>query len=222
MRGMDGLLGLHADRPLLGGDATPRSPRGEVLTPRSPRCGGRAVRRGAEECVAPTAQRGRHKSSGRPSAGSADWLQPALDAAQGKGGGGSVAWLAHAVGGVVMITHDGAALGGSVAVGTLLGEAAAAGSGRWSVCLATGEACEVAPASLQRAPPSKGQVARCVLGDSAGIQGEVLSVESGLAVLRPIVPAGVPGTADRHVRVLPVDALCRVDMAVSRDGGKVA
>ena len=67
------------------------------------------------------------------------------------------------------------------------------------------EGIPVPSSALRRAVPLKGGRARCVLGDSAGLEGEVLSVEGGVAVLKTKLAAD-----QRPVRVLPVDALCRL------------
>ena len=52
-----------------------------------------------------------------------------------------------------------------------------------------------------------------VLGECAKLIGLVLSVESGVAVLRTLEQgaSAAVGRAAREVRVLPLDALCRVD-----------
>ena len=54
------------------------------------------------------------------------------------------------------------------------------------------------------------------MGESRALEGEVLSVEGGVAVLKIAPPAAeVPGQVGvgdpRRVRVLPLDALCRVE-----------
>ena len=45
----------------------------------------------------------------------------------------------------------------------------------------------------------------------AGLFGEVLSVERGVAVLKAHVPSGAAQVHASRVRVLPIDALCRLD-----------
>jgi len=77
----------------------------------------------------------------------------------------------------------------------------------------------VPSAALRKVAPKAGDAARCVLGEAAGVCGEVLSVENGVAVLRttvasadqaaPAEPAsGDVSVANRKVRVFPIDALC--------------
>ena len=64
--------------------------------------------------------------------------------------------------------------------------------------------------ALRRVPPQAGDFARCVLGQSASLEGEVLSVERGVAVLR--ARGGAEGEERLpRVRVLPLDALCRLE-----------
>ena len=70
--------------------------------------------------------------------------------------------------------------------------------------------------ALRRVVPRRGERARVVLGESRALEGEVLSVEGGVAVLK-IAPSAaevlgqVGGGDPRRVRVLPLDALCRVE-----------
>ena len=103
-------------------------------------------------------------------------------------------------------------------IGVLLGEASGPTGSRWRVqpmhlsAAALGisravfeEGIPVPSSALRRAPPLKGERARCVLGDSAGLEGEVLSVEGGVAVLKAKLAA-----EQRPVRVLPLDALCKL------------
>ena len=70
--------------------------------------------------------------------------------------------------------------------------------------------------ALRRVVPRRGERARVVMGESRALEGEVLSVEGGVAVLKIAPPAaeapGQVGVGDpRRVRVLPLDALCRVE-----------
>ena len=76
---------------------------------------------------------------------------------------------------------------------------------RWLVQLRPDtEPVAVHHSALRSAAPRRDEAARCVLGDSAGVQGTVLSCDNGVAVLK------VSGATERLVRVLPLDALCRV------------
>jgi len=81
---------------------------------------------------------------------------------------------------------------------------------------ATDEPVVVHADALRRVVPRRGERARVVLGESRALEGEVLSVEGGVAVLK-IAPSAaeelgqVGGGDPRRVRVLPLDALCRVE-----------
>ena len=106
-------------------------------------------------------------------------------------------------------------------LGVLLGEASGSsdydgddmsGEPRWRVRLSGGRPIVVGASALRRAVPARGDVARCVLGASASLVGEVLSVERGVAVLKVEPEGGAGGGGEeRKVRVLPLDALCRID-----------
>lgn len=239
MRGMDSVLGVHA---MHFGDATPRTPRdgeGTPRTPRSPRGSGGRPRRGADECAPKSPRRAQAGptgggGAGGGGAGGSDWLQAALDAARGRSGGGHGTWLPHAAGCAVIANDLGAPGSRGRAVGVVVGEVAGSAGALWELRLIGagsgdgGSVYHAKAASLRRLPPAKGDRARCVLGDSAGVEGEVLSVEGGVAVVKPrararlsvgvaakgLGSAGGASTAvaDRRVRVLPVDALCRLDL----------
>ena len=69
------------------------------------------------------------------------------------------------------------------------------------------------PASaLRRARPLKGDVATAVLGSNAGQLCKVLSEENGVAVVRMSIRSAAATEPTVVVRVLPLDALCRVDV----------
>ena len=99
------------------------------------------------------------------------------------------AWLHAALGCLVEILAEGVRA-------TLLG---AVGEGSWEVatCVAPehgGAPARVLPgALLRRVAPTKGDVSRTVVGSAVGFQGEVLSVESSVAVVR----GGAPGARVR-------------------------
>lgn len=229
MRGMDALLGqataasavpLYSPR----GAMPMLSPRGDV-TPRSPRGTGRPSRRGSDECVAPPKGKQRLAAAAGGAAAApattaacaafGDWLRPAVDAARLDAGGApsSSMWLRQAVGGAVRLVGDGrsaASPDGTLSTGTLLGEANSGGN-RWRVRLHVAEvesSVLVHRDALRRIAPGRGDRACVVMGESAGLEGEVLSVEGGVAVLK----AAAPSADERRVRVLPVDALCRLDV----------
>lgn len=234
MRGMDGLLAASAlvtPRP----DPSALGSGGTVVTPRSPRgVGVRSARRGGDECVmAPRSPRGGRGQRG--GGGGNEWLRAAVDVARGgeRGGGG---WLQEAVGALVGLRTEAVAAAGVAAahaaaarseggtvIGTLESEVSGAAGMRWHVRLASGApAIIVASAALRKVAPRRGDFARCVLGESSGVCGEVLSVENGVAVMRATAPSagqatpagpasgGVP-EASRKVRVLPLDALTRLE-----------
>ena len=227
--------------PRSGLDGAPlRSPRGT---------GARSARRGGDECVkappARTSQRGvgggvgrggNGQGGGAKAGGSAtDWLHAAM------GGRGS-SWLRHAQGGIVLVQADDAAVGGAAA--DQMAAAAGGGGGRsgggrvvmgvvdgearglhgrgssWRIRLSGGRVVVVEASALRRMPPERGDLARCVLGQSASLEGEVLSVEGGVAVLKASASeqeAESQQTELPRVRVLPIDALCRLAVDVQTD-----
>ena len=129
-------------------------------------------------------------------------------AAGGGSGDGEAAWAPNAVGALVSVLPQPAA-GLTVAAASewlLLG--AADGGGAWRVARAGGggEELVAAAGSLRRAAPARGDRARAVLGSLHGFEGEVLSVNDGLAVVRGGGGDGKPA----RVKHFPVDALCRL------------
>ena len=85
------------------------------------------------------------------------------------------------------------------------------GGGLWKVRFPHSAAPVAMPADrLHRVPPVKGELACVVVGAGAGrprVMGVVLSVEGGVAILR----TDETGAGAKQVRVMPVDALCRMD-----------
>ena len=108
------------------------------------------------------------------------------------------AWLQEALGCVVEIPAEGVRA-------TLLG----ASEGLWAVVpQGSGAPARLLPgASLRRVAPSKGEMSRTVVGSAVGFQGEVLSVERSVAIVRGGARGGSPGA---RVRVLPLDTQCMV------------
>ena len=128
------------------------------------------------------------------------------------------AWLHHALGGLVEMsasTRLGLAEDLPAEIrpegvrATLLGPA---GEGRWEVAPEHGGApAQVLPAaSLRRVAPAKGDLSRTVVGSAIGFQGEVLSVERSVAVVRGGAPGSAGARAMSRVRVLPLDTQCTV------------
>jgi hypothetical protein len=137
-----------------------------------------------------------------------EWLHAALAAAKRK----PTTWLRNASGASVLLTDasDADTWRGEAPLAEkclLLGEVEGSGGKEWRVqTFESSEARTVPAAALRRLPPRQGDLAICVLGDSARLGGEVLSADSaGLAVLRLATPQGA------RVRVMPLDALCRLD-----------
>ena len=197
MRGMSELLDRKG--PLVApSGAAAAAAIGVPLSPR--RIGPRAVRGATDARPARSALK----------AGSGDWLAGAVNLASGEGG--SSAWLTLGIGACVAVSTSRPAVrkpgvppppAAPPLRGVLLGEDTA--SGGWYVRVSG----ELEPrllkaAALRREAPSKGDLARCVLGESKGLIGVVLSVEKGLVVLR------VSGAAERRVRVLPLESLCKL------------
>jgi hypothetical protein len=237
-RGMDALLAASAR----GGPGGPLTPRNAPMTPRdgllmSPRGGGaggapltsprgtgaRSARRGGDECIkAPPARSPRGGGGGNGRGGAGDWLHAAI-------GADGHSWLRHARGACVLLRAEDASVAGAthrgkgtdasgrgpLLMGTVMAEVrSGAGSGsKWSVRLSGGREVLIEGTALRRVPPEGGDVARCVLGQSASLEGEVLSVERGVAVLR----ADGEGQKLPRVRVLPLDALCRLDDMLQAD-----
>lgn len=202
--------------------------------PRSPRGGGGGPmpmpRRGGDDTVA---RRGGHGGAtmaagggGARSTFGGAWLDAALEATCGD----AATWLRHATGATVVCTAGAAAVDvsdggagrdggfdtGGAAVGVVVGPVSGSKGGLWHVRFPGRGAPVTVPAErLHRVPPAKGERACAVLGagiDVAGPQvvGVVLSVENGVAVLRS---EEVATTAAKQVRVLPIDALCRLEGA---------
>eukprot|EP00900_Chrysochromulina_parva_P003385 jgi/Chrpa1/13047/Chrysochromulina_OHIO_Genome00017260-RA len=209
MRGMEALLIVpetamatpRGENHLLTprGDLTPRSPRGTgsraaSMTSAVTSAAGTCAAGGGASVAGAAPQRA---AEGRRPNGLEDWLRPAFDAARSEAGGkgGAHGWLRAAVGASVRVV-----------VGELSVEHAAA----------TDEPVVVHADALRRVVPRRGERARVVLGESRALEGEVLSVEGGVAVLK-IAPSAaevlgqVGGGDPRRVRVLPLDALCRVE-----------
>ena len=124
-----------------------------------------------------------------------------------------MSWLHEACGGIVRIVGDGlsaASPDGTLSHGILLCEVSASAGLKWFVRLEEhGEPVAVHHAALRRTTPSHGHLAKVVLGESKGLKGRILSIEGGVAVLDT-----TDQSAERSVRVLPLDALCQLDERV--------
>ena len=126
---------------------------------------------------------------------STDWLLGAQASLADSGATSPLTgWLVHAVGAQVHVSDE----TGSIRA-TLLGPSGP-NAVSWSVEASRGAPPLAVPANvLRRVLPSKGEMARVVIGASAGFLGTVLSVDGEVAVVR---------SAHRSVKVLPLDALC--------------
>ena len=104
-----------------------------------------------------------------------------------------------------------AAGGGRGVLGVLISEEAGSNGARWRVRFPKRDEPVAVPASaLRRVPPARGEPAIAVLGDAAPTLGIVLSIDNGVAVLRT-AEAKDAGHGPMEVRVMPLDALCRVE-----------
>ena len=195
----------------------PRSPRGATAP---------GAKRGSAEDGALRRGPPPPPAGGARSAFGGAWLDAAVEAACGE----SASWLRHATGATVVCTagagvetavdvSDAPAAkaapaeeaGSGMVVGVIVGEVGGSGGGLWKVRFPHSAAPVAMPADrLHRVPPVKGELACVVVGAGAGrprVMGVVLSVEGGVAILR----TDETGAGAKQVRVMPVDALCRMD-----------
>ena len=145
-----------------------------------------------------------------------DWLHAAMDAARGDATG---SWLSAATGAMVRVQSRADGISPAEKRGILMGPAKTsaaegtmdgASSTLWRVRILdeSSTICTVPSSSLKRMVPLAGSLARCVIGESCGLVGKVLSAQGGVAVVK--IADDHVGISGKLVRVLPLDALCRL------------